>query len=232
MQLLQALILINKPPIGGLFGGKMSNHSEQINELAAALAKAQAEFRGAEEDKVNPHFKSKYSSLNSLWAACREGLSKNGLSVVQTLDGDERLNLTTTLMHSSGQWIKSVLPVVYQRVAPQVLGSAITYAKRYALSAIVGISSGDDDDGNSAQEQAKRSPPPPTRPTAQTEKPQGFDAFCAKIGLTDQNDPDMCRFVDEICKKSNKTITALICDAIAHKEKFFSTFDAWKKNNQ
>ena len=124
-------------------------HSEQINELATALAKAQGDLKGAKKDSKNPFFHSSYADLASVWDACREPLSKNGLSVVQTTDwvvGEEHcLLLLTTLLHSSGQWITGKLLIKPVKDDPQGLGSAITYARRYALSAIVGIAAEDDD---------------------------------------------------------------------------------------
>lgn len=131
--------------------------SELINDLSAALSKAQGEMTNAVHDKVNPHFKSRYASLNSVLDACRPHLSKHGLAVMQNLgvQGDY-YTLTTTLSHSSGQWSRSCAPVCSIKCNPQQVGSALTYFRRYALSAIVGISSDDDEDGNIAQEASKQ----------------------------------------------------------------------------
>lgn len=124
--------------------------SEQINELATALAKAQGEITGALKDSANPFFKSKYADLASCWDACREALSKNGLSVLQSPHVDaEGLTVTTMLMHSTGQWIRNDLKVIPKDDTPQGIGSALTYARRYALTALVGIAQVDDD-GNAA----------------------------------------------------------------------------------
>lgn len=121
--------------------------SEQINELASALNKAQAELQSAKKDANNPFFKSKYADLTSVWEAARPVLAKNGLSVAQTVG---LTGLTTILMHSSGQYIEDTMPIVVAKQNdPQALGSAITYARRYALAAIVGVVA-DDDDGNAA----------------------------------------------------------------------------------
>lgn len=120
--------------------------SETINELAGALAKAQGEITGALKDSANPFFKSKYADLASCWDACRGPLSKNGLSVVQGLDVSEgHLYLKTRLMHSTGQWISSTTPVTPKDDTPQGMGSALTYARRYALTAMVGVAQVDDD---------------------------------------------------------------------------------------
>lgn len=125
--------------------------SEQINEIATALAKAQGLLSGAIKDSVNPHFKSRYADLASVWEACRAPLSTNGLSVSQGVSaGDGRVTITTLLAHSSGQWYESTLDLIPRDQTPQSVGSAITYGKRYALSGIVGVAPDDDDDGNSA----------------------------------------------------------------------------------
>jgi len=127
-------------------------NSENINEIATALSKAQAEITHAIESSSNPHFRSNYSKLPEIWDACREPLSKNGLSVTQVIDEkDNKIILITTLMHSSGQYITSKMPLMISKNDMQGFGSALTYARRYSLSAIVGVaSSRDDDDGNCA----------------------------------------------------------------------------------
>jgi hypothetical protein len=118
--------------------------SEQINELTAALAKAQGEMGSASKSSTNPHYKSKYADLAAVWDAVRGPLSKYGLSVIQTIDGT---SLTTMLCHSSGQWISGSMSLLIVKQDMQGLGSATTYARRYALSAICGVAQ-DDDDGN------------------------------------------------------------------------------------
>ena len=125
--------------------------SDQINELASALSKAQGQIKGAIKDTSNPFFKSKYADLASVWDACREPLSNNGLSVMQTTIGDDptKVTVVTTLAHTSGQWIQGQLTLMPAKADPQGIGSAITYARRYALAAIVGVAP-DDDDGNAA----------------------------------------------------------------------------------
>lgn len=129
----------------------MQTQSEHINELAAALSKAQAEIAPAIKDSSNPFFKSKYADLSSIWNACRDPLTKNGLAIMQTMDFQEgQLMLATTLAHASGQWMRSYLPIINEKNNAQGLGSAITYNRRYALSAMVGIIADDDDDANSA----------------------------------------------------------------------------------
>ena len=146
---------------------------ENIAELATALCAAQAEMRPAPKDSVNPHFKSKYADLTSLWDAIREPLTKNGLAVVQTFSPDHaegELMLTTTLMHKSGQSIQSTMRMPLPKRDPQGLGSATSYARRYALAAMVGATSDDDDDGNAAMPgngNGRKPAPPKVNPEEQ-----------------------------------------------------------------
>lgn len=132
------------------------NKSESIKELATALSKFQGEIKNPGNTADNPFFKSKYAPLNEILNVARPILAKNGLSVIQTPSGDgQNIILTTTLIHSSGEWIESPeLVLKADKATAQGAGSAITYARRYAISAILGISSEDDDDGNIAEKQA------------------------------------------------------------------------------
>ena len=126
--------------------------SHQINELADALARAQSEIRGAKTNSVNPFFKSNYADLDTVIKSCFPQLTKNGLSVIQGNDTDEKgsFYVTTMLLHDSGQWIKSKLKMPVTKPDAQGVGATITYARRFALSAMVGIAQ-TDDDGNSIQ---------------------------------------------------------------------------------
>jgi len=126
--------------------------SEQINELADALAKAQSEMNNAPLNKTNPHFKSKYADLASIRDAVIPALSKHGLALMQyTVNTDAGLALRTRLAHSSGQWIEGEYPLPVVLDKPQAMGSALTYAKRYGMATMVGISVDEDDDANAAQ---------------------------------------------------------------------------------
>lgn len=131
--------------------------SEQINELAAALAKAQGQIEGAKKSSSNPFFKSKYADLAECWNTCREALTANEISVIQMpeeINENGRLNITTMLAHSSGQYISSTLTMTVTKLDPQAIGSAITYGRRYALAAMVGLAQ-EDDDGEKAMARPK-----------------------------------------------------------------------------
>src|SRR3972149_2332862 len=132
----------------------MMQTSEQVNELAAALAKAQGQIKGAVKDAENPHFRSKYADLASVWDACRSALSQHGLSVIQAPRGVVSeigwcVEVETRLLHASGQWMGDTITVPVGKPDAQGLGSALTYARRYALASFVGIAP-EDDDGNAA----------------------------------------------------------------------------------
>ncbi len=120
--------------------------SPTIGALAAALAKAQGVMGGAKKDAINPHFRAKYADLASIWDACREPLSVSGLAVIQlTQPATGGVTVVTILAHASGEWIRSELFMPCAKPDAQGLGSAITYARRYALAAIVGVAPEDDD---------------------------------------------------------------------------------------
>lgn len=126
--------------------------SESIKNIAKALAQFQAEVKNPASTADNPFFKSKYAPLNDILSMTRPILSKYGLSVLQSPSGDgQNVTVTTLITHESGEWIESEpLTLKADKATAQGAGSAITYARRYALSAMLGISSEDDDDGNLA----------------------------------------------------------------------------------
>lgn len=154
--------------------------SESINELATALAKAQAKMEGASKDGVNPHFKSKFATLASVWEAAREPLAANGLSVMQSASAEgPRVSITTLLAHSSGQWVRDTLTMTAQQDTPQGIGSAISYGRRYQLAAIVGVSPEDDD-----AEAAQGRPRVATVAAAPVAPPRGFDDWLIDLEST------------------------------------------------
>jgi hypothetical protein len=122
--------------------------SESIKELATALCKFQGAVEKIRKTEENPFFKSKYADLSSILDAIREPMAENGLSFVQCPTGEDEL--MTMLMHTSGEWIKSSYTMKPVKNDPQGRGSAITYQRRYALSAILGLNIDEDDDGNAA----------------------------------------------------------------------------------
>lgn len=122
------------------------NRSPEIIKLATALCKAQAAMEGAKKDSENPHFKNAYADLASVWDAVRKPLTDNGLAIVQfPRTNGNGVEIETTLLHTSGEFMCDVLWVPCSKNDAQGLGSAITYGRRYALMAVAGIAPVDDD---------------------------------------------------------------------------------------
>lgn len=130
--------------------------TEQLNELFTALAKAQGTMKPAKKESENPYFKSSYADFNSVVEASRQALTTNGLAMIQRIlpNGDGISYLATRLCHISGQWIESKMPIVPPKADIQSLGSYITYLKRYAYAAMVGVVT-EDDDGEKAMENTR-----------------------------------------------------------------------------
>ena len=152
------------------------NTSEQINEIAAALSKAQGEFqnidkrktakvKGQTKDGRSFDYTYKYADIADVLAGVLPTLSKHGLSVVQPTFVDSGvIFIRTRLMHSSGQWIESDYPVGPINGDHQKMGGSLTYSRRYALGSLIGVASDEDTDGVNATEQPvpaqKKAPPP------------------------------------------------------------------------
>lgn len=148
-------------------------HSESIANIAAALVAAQADIRGVGKDSTNPHFKSKYASLDSIIDMTRPALAKHGLAVLQGAtvpESDENgilrgFTVETLLVHKSGEWISNGLPLPIQKADPQGAMAALTYGRRGSLSALLSISTDEDDDGNHASVPTARAHEP-AKPSA------------------------------------------------------------------
>ena len=154
------------------------NKSESIKSLAAALNKAQAAMGGASKDAKNPFFKSNYADLGSVVAAIKEPFASNGLSYTQfPIEDGGRIGVETILMHESGEWMANSFTVNLTKQDAQGAGSAITYARRYALQAIAGIPS-EDDDGNAAS-QGNASSKPVNKPKTASFDMKDIEDFLA-----------------------------------------------------
>jgi hypothetical protein len=178
--------------------------SEQINEIAGALAKAQGEMEGAAKSAANPFFKSKYADLASVRDACMPALTKHGLSVVQfprttyigtpeiievaSRSGETRMvvkaitvvSMVTRLLHTSGQWMEddgfsTMLPTA----DPQAVGSAATYLRRYTLSSSTSVAP-EDDDAEAAQGRGKANGHA-AQPIVVTPAPKGFNEWLTDL---------------------------------------------------
>lgn len=132
--------------------------SDSIKEIAMALCKFQREVGKIKKETDNPFFKSKYASLANILDVISEPLANNGLSFVQFPVADA--GLTTVLMHVSGEYIAETYFMKPVKSDPQSLGSVITYQRRYALGAVLGLNIDIDDDANAASGLSRREPTP------------------------------------------------------------------------
>ena len=148
-------------------------HSDTVGKLAEALVSVQSKLKPIKKNAENPAFKKDgkaigYLDLAGLCEVVLPMLSAAGIAVVQGGDGQ---TLDTMLLHMSGEWVRTSLPMPAES-NPQKLGSSITYFRRYALAAIVGaVSEDDDDDGNAASHTPARQPsaqPPANRPAPES----------------------------------------------------------------
>jgi hypothetical protein len=173
--------------------------SDQIDEIAKALTKFQKAAPVIKKDKTANvgSYSYKYADLVSVWDAIRGALSDNGLSVIQsptTQNGD--LALTTLLIHGSGQYIEDTMPLKITQETPQGQGSAITYARRYMLSAMLGLVA--DDDNDAADHKTLTA----------IQKKQLFDT-AKKVMPELEDDPlSMVRFLTEVVGKHPSRILA------------------------
>ena len=127
--------------------------SESIANLTLALSIVQGKLTHAKKDSANPFFKSRYADLESVWDSCRNLLANNGLAIMQFpglySELDKSMSLTTIISHKSGEWMGQEMSVPVTKPDAQGAGSALTYMRRYALAAVVGVVQADDD-GNAA----------------------------------------------------------------------------------
>ena len=202
--------------------------SESIELLAGALATAQSELTNPPKNKTNPHFKSSYVDLADGLDVVRKTLSKHKIAFIQgtTVSAEGVILMNTRLMHASGQWIESEYPVSgFSK--PQEMGSAMTYARRYSLFAMIGVAGEDDDDGNAAQDAADSSQPAtvkksPGRPAKQMEpglKPEDSNKalalFKAGVDMADNVD-DLIRWAADNKSEIEKLIPAHRKDLLDH----------------
>jgi len=197
--------------------------SDNIDILAKSLAVVQGKLEGAKKDSENTFIHNRYADLASVWDACRELLSSNGLCVVQASSIVEGRSfvLDTILLHESGQWISGQLSVPLTKEDPQGLGSAMTYARRYSLMAMVGICPEDDD----AESATKREPAlkkanpkqvqnPEAKPTfaALDERLQEFevDAAWVKQAIADLQWSDVAEYLGKTYKVKGKTVSEML----------------------
>lgn len=169
-------------------------HSEQVNELFTALSKALGEIESLPLNKTNPHFKSKYADLAITIEKSKPALMKNGLMLIQAVENDEiKYVVESMITHSSGQWLKSKVALILTKQDMQGLGSATTYAKRYAAQSLLFVAGDEDDDGNAASAGApqqgkaqRQQPPAKAQPPSDKKPPQAPPAKPPQNAPADQ----------------------------------------------
>lgn len=244
--------------------GKQMNQemqSESIESLAEALSKAQGIIEGATKDSNNPFHRSKYADLHSVITCAKEALTTNGLSVSQlpTMIGDKFV-IATMLMHKSGQWLKSITPIftptktttnkekqitIEVKDDPQSIGSMITYMRRYAYCAILGISQYDED-AEEAMDRKKTEPKPelkapePTKgselpvPEVQPTAPKRYELKDLKDRILAEKHivPDigaLSAFIAQKAKEVGKALSSIIQSAMKTPESFEGFYAAFQR---
>lgn len=169
--------------------------SVEIGAISTAVSAFQGEIEQPALNRENPYFKSRYVDLSGVLKSVQKLLAKNGLAVMQIIRDND---IITLLTHKSGQWIKSVCPIGNYK-SQQDRGSAITYTKRYALCAILGIAADTDDDGNAATDADKKS-----NANAKAQQAAFFSGAQLKEALGELND---CQTNDDIQKLWSKWVS-------------------------
>lgn len=171
--------------------------SDQINELAVALAAAQGEFSAVPKESANPFFKSTYAALPDVVKHTAPVLAKHGLSVSQFIDHDGTYDmLTTYLLHTSGQFISHSMRLYLVKDDPQAQGSAVTYARRYSYMSVLGLVADNDDDGNAASNRGGNARPTPQR------APQGNTGASQPVGDKSPAEPQLIAYLQKADKLS------------------------------
>lgn len=161
--------------------------------FAEAFCKLQAEIKPAIKDATNPAFRSKYADLGAVWEAIKGPLHENGFSIIQSPDFEAgEMWLKTTILHTGGEKMEGRYPLRPVKQDPQGYGSALTYARRYSISAMVGVIADIDDDGNEASKANGNAPhagtPPPPNQVPPAQQPNGDVAPGARNWVEQQKE--------------------------------------------
>lgn len=202
--------------------------SESVKEIYGALAVAIGDIQNPPKNAVNPHFKNRYAELSVILETVKPILKKNGLAVIQGVETDgNRVMIQTRIIHVSGEWIESELTLQAAGTDPQKIGSAITYGRRYAISAILNIAADDDDDGEGNRKKENQKPvaattPPKNnqpKPAAKTQNPLDKEL----LGILDMIEPNRQKqrqIMDYVKAKFGETSPDFRNSSDAHKRKY------------
>lgn len=198
----------------------MIETSATVAKLFAAFHAAQGEMSGVFKDKANPHFKSRYASLESVMNTARPVLNAHGLSWTQApgpmVEG--RLTITTMVMHVSGEWMRSTFHMAVAKPDPQGIGSACSYGLRYSLMAVLGLPPTDDDDGEAAMDRR----PQALSASVPDEQPARKSAYRAR------KDGDWDKYIAAI--KQCNTVEDLRSWGTSHRQEIAALPDQWREH--
>ena len=190
-------------------------------ELNKALSKCLGEITPPTKDTINPFYKSKYADLASIIDAVKIPLKNNGLSVTQTTQYRESiLILVTTLRHVSGEEISGEYPVIPLKLDPQGFGSALTYARRYALQSLLMIAAEEDDDGNAASNKKPEPKSPTPRITGQSAEPTRILRMVAFLNEKGIDQPHLLKWlnVKDIGEIKESDVNVVMAEIRKHNE--------------
>ena len=206
--------------------------SETVKEIFAALVKASGELKNPVKNAVNPHFKNRYADLATILETAKPVLMKNGLAIIQGAEADGNIvKIRTRIVHISGEWIETDLSMSATGADPQKIGSAITYGRRYGLSAMLNIAADDDDDGEENRKKENQKPVAATTPApvktqnqpkpapAKTQNPLDKEL----LGILDMIEPDRHKqrqIMDYVKAKFGETSPDFRNSNDAHKRKY------------
>lgn len=191
------------------------NTSSEIDKITGALLKLQSSMPKVKMTKTNPHFRSKYAGLDDVMDAVIPALNKLEIVVIQPTLG---ASLVTRLIHSSGQWVEGEFPIVSDKENAQGYGSALTYARRYALCSMLGVVADEDDDGNAAQKPVQ---------TAKQPQYEGAGEFMRSLELTKT---EMESFKNFCASDLDKPWGEVALRAKAQGIKNYEELDKWLRN--
>ena len=152
--------------------------SEDFAEFAKALPAAQKALGSLVKNSRNPHFKKMYAGLDAVVDAVIPPFNDNGFAIMQHPTGDgQNVRVTTMVIHESGQWMRSTLPLRPSKTDPQGVGSAITYGRRYGLMSLAGVAPEDDDGNAASQPRQQAAPPPAPKEPQRMAKEESYKAY-------------------------------------------------------
>jgi hypothetical protein len=164
--------------------------SDSVAQIGAALAAAQAEIKTVVKDRTNPHFKNRYATLDAIMETVRPVLAKHGLSIVQgcTIPSeiDGRLvafAVETMVLHASGEFLSNMVYMPLAKQSAQDAGSALTYGRRYGVSALLSLATDDDDDGEQASAPQRQGTSAAPRTNEASDKQKAFLAKLSKSSV-------------------------------------------------